>query len=69
MNFREMRMDQQWNQKNCSDEEESRNALTQRIIKLRWIGLVDEAKQLELEANRLPAEQRCGVSFGPFSTD
>lgn len=51
----------------CDDA--SRNALAQMIIKLRWIGLEDEAKQLELEARRLPAEQRCGVSSGPFSTD
>lgn len=59
-------MDQRCNPKNCSDEEAPRNAL---IIKLRWIGLEDEARQLELEARRLPAEQRCGVSSGPFSTD
>ena len=62
-------MDQRWNRKNYSDGEATRNALTQMIIKLRWIGREDEARQLELEADRLPAEQRCGVSFGPFSTD
>ncbi|HKD37459.1 MAG TPA: hypothetical protein VKB78_11685 [Pirellulales bacterium] len=62
-------MDRRCNEKTCSDEEESRSGLTQMIIKLRWIGLEDEAKRLELEARRLPAEQRCGVSFGPFSTD
>lgn len=62
-------MDQRYNGKNCFDEEASRSALTKMIIKLRWIGLEDEAKQLELEARRLPAEQRCGVSFGRFSTD
>jgi hypothetical protein len=66
MNFREIRMDQRCNPKKYPDEEVSRNAL---IIKLRWIGLEDEARQLELEARRLPAEQRCGVSSGPFSTD
>ena len=55
--------------KNCVDEEASRSGLTQMIIKLRGIGLEDEAKQLEQEVRRLPAEQRCGVSFGPFSTD
>jgi hypothetical protein len=69
MTFREVRMDQRWNRKNCSDEEASRNALSRMIIKLRWIGLEDEARQLELEARRLPAEQRCGVSLYPFSTD
>ena len=67
--FKEVRMDQRCNGKNCFDEEASRSALTKTIIKLRWIGLEDEAKQLELEARRLPAEQRCGVSSGPFSTD
>ncbi|GEM_PF-6346947 len=61
-------MDRQCKEKNYRDEP-ARSALTQMIIKLRWIGLEDEAKQLELEAGRLPAEQRCGVSFGPFSTD
>jgi hypothetical protein len=62
-------MDQKPNTQSRSDDERSRAALTQMIIKLRWIGLEDEAKRLELEAGRLPAEQRCGVSFGPFSTD
>jgi hypothetical protein len=51
------------------NDEPTRNALTQMIVKLRWIGLEDEAKQLEREARLLPDEQRCGVSFGPFSTD
>lgn len=51
------------------NDELTRNALTQMIIKLRWIGLEDEAKQLEREARQLPTEQRCSVSFGPFSTD
>jgi len=54
---------------NCQNDEASRAGLTQMIIKLRWIGLEDEAKQLEVQARRLPAEQRCGVSFGPFNTD
>jgi hypothetical protein len=62
-------MSHQCETKSRADEEASRSALTQMIIKLRWIGFEDEAKQLELEARRLPAEQRCGVSFGPFSTD
>ena len=63
-------MDQRCKGKICFDEEASRSALTKKmIIKLRWIGLEDEAKQLEREARRLPAEQRCGVSSGPFGTD
>jgi hypothetical protein len=68
-NFREVRMNQRCNRKRLFNEEASRNALRKMIIKLRWIGLEDAATQLELEARRLPAEQRCGVSFGSFSTD
>jgi hypothetical protein len=62
-------MDQKPTKQSATNDQPSRAALTQMIIKLRWIGLDDEARQLELEARRLPAEQRCGVSFGPFSTD
>lgn len=62
-------MDQRCNGRYWFEEEASRSALTKMIIKLRWIGLEDEAKQLELEARRLPAEQRCGVSSGRFSID
>jgi hypothetical protein len=39
------------------------------IRKLRWIGLEDEARHLEMAVNMLPADERCGVSCGPFSTD
>jgi hypothetical protein len=62
-------MDQNPTKQRYRDNEETRTALTRMIIKLRWIGLEEAAKQLELEAQRLPSEQRCGVSFGPFSTD
>ena len=62
-------MSHQREPKSYADEEPPRSELTQMIIKLRWIGLEDEARQLELEARRLPAEQRSGVSSGPFSTD
>jgi hypothetical protein len=41
----------------------------QLILKLRWIGLDDEANKLELAALALPADQRGSVSCGPFSTD
>jgi hypothetical protein len=43
--------------------------LAQLIRKLRWIGLEQEAKQLEAMVDTLPAEQRGSVSCGPFSTD
>jgi hypothetical protein len=61
--------EQQYGQLNCTDDETVRNALTHMIIKLRWLGLEEEARRLEFEARRLPAERRPDVSFGPFSTD
>ena len=51
------------------DNEASRAAMTQMIIKLRWLGMEDEARQLALEARLVPTERRGGGSFGPFSTD
>jgi hypothetical protein len=39
------------------------------IRKLRWIGLEDEARQLELAMSTLPPEQRDSVSASPSSTD
>jgi hypothetical protein len=39
------------------------------IRKLRWIGLEDEARRLELAVSMLPPEERGTVSVGPFSTD
>jgi hypothetical protein len=39
------------------------------IRKLRWIGLEDEARRLELAISTLPPEERGTVSVGPFSTD
>jgi hypothetical protein len=39
------------------------------IRKLRWIGLEDEARRLELAVSTLPPEERDSVSIGPFSTD
>ena len=39
------------------------------IHKLRWIGMKDEAKRLEFAVSTLPPDERCGASFGPFSTD
>lgn len=38
------------------------------IRKLRWIGLEEEARRLELAVNTLPSEERGSVSVGPFST-
>jgi len=39
------------------------------IRKLRWIGMEDEARRLELAVSTLPLEERGCVSTGPFSTD
>jgi hypothetical protein len=39
------------------------------IRKLRWIGLEDEARQLEQAVSTLPPEQRGCVSADPSSTD
>jgi hypothetical protein len=40
-----------------------------RIRKLRWIGLEDEARRLELAVSTLPPEERGSVSADPLSTD
>jgi hypothetical protein len=39
------------------------------IRKLRWIGLDEDAKRLELVVSTLPPDERASVSFAPFSTD
>jgi hypothetical protein len=39
------------------------------IRKLRWIGLDEEARRLELAVSTLPPDERASVSFAPFSTD
>ena len=39
------------------------------IRKLRWVGLEEEARRLELAMSALPPEQRGFVSAGPSSTD
>jgi hypothetical protein len=39
------------------------------IRKLRWIGLEDEARRLEVAVSTLLPEERGTVSVGPFSTD
>jgi hypothetical protein len=39
------------------------------IRKLRWIGLEEEARCLQLAVRTLPPHERGSVSAGPFSTD
>jgi hypothetical protein len=41
---------------------------TKLIRKLRWIGLEDDAHNLELALSTLPAEQRAGIAE-PYGTD
>ena len=43
--------------------------LAKLIRKLRWMGLDDEARRLQLVMRTLPVEERGCVSIGPFSTD
>ena len=56
------------NEENFIDRQASRE-WAKLIRKLRWIGLEDEARRLELAVSTLPPEQRGSVSVGPFSTD
>lgn len=39
------------------------------IRKLRWIGLEDEARRLELAVSTVPPEERGSVLAGPVTTD
>jgi hypothetical protein len=39
------------------------------IRKLRWIGLDDEARRLELAISTVPSEERGSVLAGPVNTD
>ena len=56
------------NEENFIDRQSSRE-WAKLIRKLRWIGLEDEARRLELAVGTLPPEERGSVSVGPFSTD
>jgi hypothetical protein len=50
-------MDQKPTEHAYANDDSAQTQLTKMIIKLRWIGLEDEARRLELEARRLPVEQ------------
>ena len=39
------------------------------ILKLRWIGMEEEAHRMQLAVGALPPHLRGTVSAGPFSTD
>jgi hypothetical protein len=51
------------------DLRQSPNDWTKLICKLRWIGLEDEARQLQLAVRRLPPEVRNSVLAEPFPTE
>jgi hypothetical protein len=51
------------------DEFVASHDLSRLILKLRWIGLEDEAQKLQVALDTLRPEARGTVSFGPFGTD
>jgi hypothetical protein len=55
--------------KTPSSEQQGSRDWAKLIVKLRWIGLEDEARQLERALSALPSEERGTVAAGPFSTD
>jgi hypothetical protein len=50
-----------------SGRRDSPHELAKLIRKLRWIGLDDEVRRLELAVSTLPPEERGSVSVGPFN--
>lgn len=50
-------------------EKVSSDETVKRIRKLRWMGLIDEARSLELQLKRMPAVGKAGALAGPYSTD
>jgi hypothetical protein len=52
-----------------STVERTSSELVKMVRKLRWIGMEDEAKQLETALSSFPADERETVSAGPHSTD
>lgn len=50
-------------------EKVSSDETVKRIRKLRWIGMIDEARSLELQLKRVPAVGKAGVLAGPYATD
>ncbi len=50
-------------------EQQTSAELVKLIRKLRWIGLEDEARQLQTALNRFPPEERSVVSGTPIECD
>jgi hypothetical protein len=45
------------------------NELVKMVRKLRWIGMEDEARQVQTALSCLPSNERASVLAGPHSTD
>ena len=63
------RLHEQAGAENVIDTPQRPNELAKLILKLRWMGMEEEAQLLQLAVHSLPPEQRGTVSAGPFSTD
>jgi hypothetical protein len=62
-------MEQEQETTSHSADQRSPRECARLIRKLRWIGLEEEARTLQLALNTLPPDERGSVSAGPFSTD
>jgi hypothetical protein len=51
------------------EQQISTDEIIKRIRKLRWVGMDDEAKILQLQLKRIPAAGKAGALAGPYSTD
>jgi hypothetical protein len=52
-----------------SDDQRASNALIKRIKKLRWIGMHDEAEQVQTKLAEFDAQPADSVVAGPRETD
>jgi hypothetical protein len=62
-------MDRELEERPRSDDRDVQHIVSHLILKLRWIGLDEEANRLEAAALAIRPEDRGSVSYGPFSTD
>jgi hypothetical protein len=62
-------MEQSYAKCALSIEERSPHDWAQLVCKLRWIGMPEEARRLELAVNTLAPEERASVLGEPLSTD
>jgi hypothetical protein len=62
-------MDPQHSEDMVTDAQRLPHDWARLILKLRWIGLDEEAKRLESAVATLRPEERCGTLCGLFATD